>query len=369
MRGSPPWAGLLAAVLVLLVDRLTFEDVSVWRFLLERIPTGDTMEHGVADDRVTLGELAESPPERPLVMFVGNSRVNSGLRLPAFRKDARLRAGTMTKTAHGGVRPYEFASLLEESRAFHPDVVVTILTEFETHRSLQLLTHMGQASGQAYRDYMGLLGPQILFRERSGVLALGLGTLLDGYRYRRQVGSAGLDELRRFERETGGLGGVGPQASEEPIVLAGEPPLEVDMGRVLKNAREELPHVTPSTLRNQILQCLDVAPGPQAQVQMTLIERALRRLVADGADILIVEAPIHPIGRSLYRQQARDESHAWVASLAEDPHIHWLRVEDTGSYEAQDWSDLTHVHDEGALRLSYATALRLAEILDQRASR
>lgn len=365
--GGFPWAGLAALVLVVAFDRVAFSHPATWEWALEAIPPSDTMEHGVANDRnaqLALDAVDEHP--RPHVMLVGNSRVNRGLIKPIIARSGIDSGGTLTKLAHGGVRPYDLACMLDELGEHEPDLVVTVITEFETHRPMQFLTHMGNARRRTYLDLLTELELPDMLGDRDGLLGMGLATLLDGYRFRRQMGSARLDDYRRFPKL---LREGRPAYTEAPVAVHGDPPLELNVAEAMKTFKRELPDAPLIIIRRQVEQSNSVTTGAHAELQQALLERALMRLVEAGSDVLIVEAPIHPEAVALYAPAAREQARAWARGLAEHEQVHWLPVETFDPLPDDCWADLSHLSRPASERMSNVAAKHIKRILGERAAR
>ena len=99
---------------------------------------------------------------------------------------------------------------------------------------------------------------------------------------------------------------------------------------------------------------------------MTLVRRAVERLRAAGADVILVEAPLSPMAAEYYDATIREEFVAFARDLARDPGVHFVPLERSPRYPEEELIDLVHLKPAGAQKLTAAILGALREILEER---
>lgn len=355
----PPWAGALALVLVLLVDATLFDRFAPWAWLRARMADDKHMELGVANDRMGLRDAAERPPRQRLVAVLGSSRAERGLRR-AFLAQGELRRAAFLRLCHAGIGPYQMRALAAEVAETRPDVVVLLLSEFDTHRPPRLQTNLATGDLRAVADLARLAGAGFTLEHRDAFLGLALASLLDAYRYRDMWAAAGLSRWRNFlpdhvvRRQ---------DLSEAPPVFDGEQPLPLNVPEALETLAQLLPDVSEQTRRAELLQLRSVARGPHVELHTRLIERTVDVFREAGAQVLIVEGPLHPVVQRIARPEPIEEFRAFARRLEQRDGVEVLWLAQSGPFPASAFGDLTHLDDLGTARLCSAVRARVAEML------
>lgn len=341
-----PWAGLTALLLVLAVDQLGLGLHGPWKRLESLVPPQAGMERGLVRDRLALRTMAENDdPQRLLV--IGSSRVQKGF-LSSKLRQAFGDQAAVYRFAHPGMEAFETRALVEELGVRRGDVVLFLWSEFDTHRPLIASAATSPASWRSTVELARRVGWRQTWQERQAFLRLLLADGLATYRYRPVLGQAGLWSLRRF-----------PGRQGKPPAIAGPRPLidnqasrrPIDKERGVERAQRFLPDVGPRALWAQIGQCNQIAAGPHVAVNMALRRSTLELLRQAGAEVVIVEGPVHPVARTFYDPGLRQETVEFLDRQRRDLGVHLVLAEQIGELGPGHFSDLTHVNERGCRRL------------------
>ena len=340
-----PWAGLLAVLIILAVDRWALDDSRDWSRVLQHIGVERRLEVGLARDRVQLRKLDHLHEAYATALVLGNSRMAAGFQFDAFSKEVRGRIG---KLAHAGFNPLELRSLLSEVVEREPTVVMLLLSEFDTHAPLRLTPQaMGEDLGAVWELAL-TTPPGFVHEHRTDLLRMVLVSTLRGYRLRTVLGAAGLDEWRRF-------------ATDERWPVINEERAEPALGRRVPMPRgiETLigeggvfpPEAGPS-IRQQASLLMALAGGAQADVQMQLVGSLVAGLREAGVRVVILEGPLHPIASHLRQPALRAEFVTFMQELSTDEGVSFVPLTEQPGYSPAEFTDLTHLNAAGAGRLS-----------------
>lgn len=139
---------------------------------------------------------------------------------------------------------------------------------------------------------------------------------------------------------------------------AGGSPAGVDRLAELDAARLAFPTASPEQLARQVDACLQVRRGPHAELRTGLASDVLRRLLARGAFVVLVEAPLHPATRRLFERPIRNELLEQLAPLASDG-LMVLTEQQTGPFPPSEFDDLLNLGQVGRARLAGELKRRL----------
>ena len=316
-----PWAGLLAAALLLALDASVLGTRGPWAMLAERVRGAGAAPSGVANDRLALREVRSAPPGRPRVFVLGSSRAAAGFDAEvaqhAFPGVAFARLG------HPGVDPFVMRSLAEEVIAAHAAAAVLVLSEIETHRPLRLEPIPGPGASAvslaAVADLLAETGPGFAWRNRESLYRLLVSSALRGYRYRDVLRHAGLLDLIEFPLAAGRLSRPAPaMLGMHPIALGEDfrNPVTPSMRRRLAEVLAALPRRWQIAALPEVDILREVTPGIHSDVQLALVRRTVERLREAGVGGVGVAAPVHPPRPPMVPPQRRVDCRPVGASLS-----------------------------------------------------
>jgi hypothetical protein len=350
LTGRLPWAALLAALLVLGVDRFVLGTRGPWRFLEAHVPRQHFLEHGITKDRIALQEAQRDAVATRPVFVLGSSRARMGFARDAISTESPL--GTpVYKLAHAGIGPFELRSAIDELLSFDPATVVWMLSEFDTHGPVRPVPGGAFASLSAVAELVDVMGIQRAAAHRQILLRLGVDGLLNSYRYRSVLGRAGGNSLRRF---------AVPDAPPEPPITS--TPVVIPAGRPKRLSRAEhqrLARVIQKRFGRSLgverAQARSITRGPHAEAQMALLRRGVARLRAHGVAVIVVELPLHSMATPYYDTSIRQDFLDFVGTLVAEHGVRFVALEDSGPFVDGDFLDLTHMGPAGAAKLTAAT--------------
>ncbi len=355
-----PWAALLAVALLFASDAAVLGPWGVWEWLAARDPEQRAL------NRLALARVREAPSGDPRAFVVGTSRVQEGFDAALARRE--LPGVAIGKLGQPRFEPFVIRQLADDLRAARASAVVILLSEFDTHRPLRLepVPDPGTASLAALVDLLRATGPRFAIAQRTALYRLVACSVLDAYRYRPILHTAGLGRFREFRfDERFGRGERGDPF--RPIALWGG-----TRHVVAEAARRSTFDLFPPAIgsfmgRMQAGTVGEITRGPHVAVQQALIRRSVEVLLGGGARVAIVEAPLHPAAADLYEPALRQEFLAFARSLQAELGIAFLPLESFEPYAESDFADLVHVGPEGVRKLtrSLVAGLRAAGIRAQ----
>jgi hypothetical protein len=358
---------VLALALIVAVESFAFDRPALWQAVSAAIPEGRRdMYGGTALDELAAARLAADERGGPTVAFLSSSRGQCAWPLEELPADQRP-PWQMALMTHPGIRPLHMLLQADRLARLQPDVVVLMLSEFDTHRALALVPHVLGDSPSAVLALASLLDPAVVWEHRQTLARFALASVLPSYRFRRVFGLAGLDRYRSFGRRAGqGQGGGWPEAIpvSQPLSLTRH-----QLDRVTRAVRDSMPAVDVESdrFRNQLGTMQAITRGPHAQVQMEIVRQTVERLVDAGIDVLLVEGPVAALPAELYDPMARYEYRSLAEQLAAAPSVHLLTSDESGPFALEAFRDLFHLDDEGAARMTAATLAAVEGVLRQRA--
>jgi hypothetical protein len=343
-----PWAGLLALVLLLAVDRVALGPHGIWGWLAIDDP------NSAARSRLELQQLRAAPSGQPRVVVVGTSRVIDGFD-PAEAK--RLMPGTaFAKMGYPRFEPFTIRLLVDDLIDSGADAVCLIASAQDTHRPLRLEPVPGSsgASLAALWDLVREAGPAFAVENRTSLYRLAASSLLNAYRFRVDLRRAGLDDLRRFPLEPRlGKPPYEPDDPFRPTALWGaerNPPPPPPARRSTMDLFPPLMDQWQATLQAGTMQ--EITRGEHVAVQMALYRRAVQRLREAGIEVVIIEGTAHPAAADFYDTSIRADFRAFADALVEDFGVRFVRLTEMAPLAESDFYDLLHTNAEGAAKIT-----------------
>ena len=370
-----PWGGALALAIVLAVECFGLGLHGPWATLAAAFPYGARdVDGGVALDRLALAGLADRTGSEPRVVFMGSSRAERGWDRSLLPDDERPDWQPAALT-HPGLRPLQLRLATGEVADASPDVVVLLLSEFDTHRALQLVPRvLGDRLGPLF-ELVDLIGATTAWEQRATLLRFGLAALLPSYRFRPVIGRAFTDRWRRFE----GLGASGAGDADGgdpswPVAIPGGTPraasaAELEADLVAIEACMPKVNARGRGVTGQLGSLQSITLGAHADAQQALLESAVAELRAAGSDVLVVEGPLAPLPAPLHDAATRDAFRAFARHLVDAYGAHLLLTDESGPFELEDFGDPVHLDEQGALKLTRATVAAVDRVLQARAAR
>lgn len=352
-----PWAGLLALLALLALDRTAFGLRGTWAALAARDPLG------VATAQLALLDAVRTESARPRVLVVGTSRVVDGF---ATRLAAeQLPAAEWVKVAHPRFDPFTIRALVPELLRARPDAVVFVWSELDTHRPLRLEPVPGSSAASlgAVWDLVRATGWEFALENRQSLYRLAATSALEGYRYRAALFQAGLDERRRFALDAR----LKPRRAIARIF--GDPVYwDAQPNPVSPAQRSELlasfgPGADARFVDLSIDFVAEITPGRHVALQQGLLARSVEMLRAHGIEVLVVEGPLHPRAATLYDAGLRRDFLAFMARLQREQGVRFTPLEELPAFAPGDFKDLLHTHGPGTRKLTGAVVRALRQTL------
>lgn len=353
-----PWAGLVALALVLGADRLVWRRADLWEALGARLellpPALVRVERGIVEDRLGLLRVERAAPEKKRVLLMGSSRAQDGFVFEAVPEEL-----VVAKITHAAISPLETSLFAHEAAAVRPDLFVLMFSELDTHKPARIVPRAGFADLRVVGELVLHAGAAFLLDERVELERLSVASVLDTYRYHDVLARAWTDEALGFVPGEGGrLPALVARDLEDPNDVEADLTGKEDVLERLSGGRRR--RIAPATLN--LLTA--IRPGGHARLNQSLIERAVRILRAAGSEVLIVEAPLHPVSYELYDHAlTRADFQAFVGRLHDELGVHLFPLEESGPYVADDFDDPLHLRPPRGRELGRATLERAAAIL------
>jgi hypothetical protein len=360
-RGRLPLAGVLALLVLLAIEWSCYGSVAVWEEPAGRIPGRAMHPAGTARARLALDRAAELGHGQPFSFVIGSSRALYGY-APEHLPGEEHPPENVFEIVHPQLYCYEMLAYAHELAGLRPSEVVLLVSEFDTHRPLELMTGSASASLGALAFLIKELPVETRIDEHVSLSRLGLEAVLESYRYRRILGVAGADDLRIFDlgpgRSSAGRGHLvrvlGPGPVMSPSRAEVESIVEVLGGgnaRVGNRAYFKSHHLVKPISR-----------GEHARVQMALLRRAIAVLREAGITVIVVETPLSPLAALLYDTTTRRDFLDFAQTLQRDYGIDFVSLDPANPYLQSDFGELVHLAPAGARRMTRTVdrALRVA---------
>jgi hypothetical protein len=351
-RGSRalPWAGLLAAALLLAGDRLVLGPDGPWQWFVSPDP------HSTAATRLALKELRAAPPGAPRVAVVGTSMVLDGFDPEVAAR--RMPGVHFAKLAHPRFEPFVLLQLVDELVAARVDAVVLVLCELDTHRPLRLEPVPG-ASGASLAALVELLRATDLrfaFENRTSLYRLLAASAAGMYRFRADLALRVPPRLREFAVDAR-LGRPGRAAGERPEVFRPAALWDARHNAVPVSAQRHTfdlfpPQMDQFKARLEAGTLQEITAGHHAVVQQRLLRRAIEKLREAGIQVVIVQGVMHPASQDYYDPALREAAAEFCRSLARELGAHFVPASALEPLAESDFYDVIHVNRQGAAKMT-----------------
>lgn len=365
--GGFPWAGLATVLLVIALDLAVFGRAWPWILVQRELTTENLLAAGVTSDHRALAELDAAPPGVARVALLGSSRLQAvlagggGAVLAGDAGVAGSGNGTfaVAALAHAGLEPFGMLALADRLAALRADVVLLLLSEFDTHRAPDARPAAAVGSPAAVGELVAALGPRRAWDSRAWLERLALASAFAAYRHREVAQAYGLGRLRRFEGVRRTRRGSGDANGAAGLAAQSETRPDLDVRRRLQ-IRAGLAREASQWREAERSRIRSIAWGPHVAVQMRLVAAAVDRLRASGATVVLFEAPLSPSAAELYDVATRDAFREFARALASRAGVRFAPLREP--FAEDDFVDHSHANARGAARLgrSIAAAVRAA---------
>jgi hypothetical protein len=191
---------------------------------------------------------------------------------------------------------------------------------------------------------------------------LTLEALLDSFRYRRILGAAGADALRKFD--LGSKKGVMDRGHIAMILGPGplEQPSRETVHEIIERLGDGDRRRGGRIFMKSSLLVSPITRGEHARVQMALLREAITTLRRADITVIVVETPLSPLASALYDAGTRQDFLAFMTSVQHDHDIRFVPLDPARPYLESEFGDLVHLTPAGARRLTRTVnrALRIA---------
>lgn len=364
-----PIAGVAALALVIMADRVALGRGGPWEVLREGLPFGSStaLERGLATDQVELQRLSDAKLAGPRAIVLGSSRANAAFNRAWVPQEVQDRL-VIAKLAHGGVGPFELRVMVEEVLSSDPAIVIFFLSEFDTHHPFSIAPSGPTFHWPAVRDLARLIEGRFFVQQRTRFLRLIAARWSRTYRFRgvlrrgllAESWQFHLDEPRLSQVRTAGVDWVGRDRRESRVSLPAP-----ERERFFAAARDALPDLPDRGLRAQMGQITTIELGPDVAIQMGLLWATFERLRGSGVEVIMVEAPVHPVAEAFVDPSAREDFQQFAKQAEKRLGIHLIPLQDSGPFGPEDYSDLTHLAGHAGKRLTRRTVELVVRVLEQ----
>jgi hypothetical protein len=341
-------AGLLALVLVIVLDAVVVSAWFPWSALVSRVRPEQSVYWGVTRDRAELARVA-AREDAIRVGILGSSRGHTGF-LREWAEEA-MEGVAFAQLSHALQDPATVHALVPDLIDAGIDVAVLTMSHVDTHRPVRLepLPAKSTARLSTLMPLVEVGGFAWLFEHREAAYRIATAQLSNLYRFRDNLGRAGANGLREFALDARLEG-------KRRVQLLGTPVLgEAGPARLAaKRERALLSRVLPHQQRwpLQLAWFKEVRDGPQVTAQMAWLERSIDDLVAAGVRVVIAECPVHGIGKRVSQPGTEEAFRAFAAEQARRKGVFGLPLDDAVPYTMADYLDLFHLNERGAARFT-----------------
>ena len=345
--GRIPWAGLLAVLIVLLLDRTLLGPSGAWDWNLMRAEklTFRSIYAGVLADRRALKAARAIDAAETKVFVVGSSRADQAFL--AVLAEAAMPESHFFKLTHTLMDPFATRATVGELLAAGADVVVLPLSEIETHRPLRIepLPATSVADPWTAIELGRAAGLRFSWDNRSSFQRILVAKLLNGYRFRDVVGRALLNPLRDFDPPERLLGRRMPEMRGDAVM--GNPM----RGNLEREVIWQLASQLPPRLERKSRQLpwfAEVQRGLHAKLQMDLVASTVDALVEAGVRVVVLDCPSHPIGASVQQEGARERFVEFAQGLVRPGSVRLIMRDELPALRDEHFRDLLHLSQSGA---------------------
>lgn len=345
-----PWAGGIALLIILLIDRGLVEAALPWEWIEARIPEQSLGASGVAGDRVALAKWDDAPLEKQRLVVIGASRADAGFQ-PELLGPEALADLAVAKLAHPGLMAFETLSLVDDVLDREPAVAVLLFSEVETHHPFELTAFLSAGSASALWDLVVAGGSSLVATHTTDLYRLWLASISNLYRYREVFDRAGFDSWRNFALDAR----FGRPDNLADLLERYDPvnPLaDSDRLHFEELVRTKLTPKGAIWAIFETIQLRSLVRGDHVALQRELFRRSIERLRDAGCRVILVEPPLFPPATILYDPTLRDDFVAFARSLEEESGVTLILREAQPEYATDDFLDLTHVNRRGAAKLT-----------------
>lgn len=345
-----PWALLIAALTIWIVDGLALGVDGPWPWLMKHSPPRGG-QRGVVMERLSQKEIRDRPAETRGVFVAGSSRALHGFDRNALGLDTE-RGLMVAQVGRPSMGPFEIHSATADLLRMNPDAVVIFASEFDTHRPIQVVPNRSSGNVTAIVSLMNDIGPGNLWRQRHDIYRLFLVEALHSYRYRDVLGHTILNRFRRFRVDDERFPkGKKPRAGSLNIGATTGKDYRAAQNATYRRLLPQLPEDSVR-FRAQVRQIYNIRPGTHVEIQQRQLRRAVEALSRGGVMVLVVEAPLHPLAVEIYDTSLRQEFLDFARALETLPGVTFLPLELHEPFTAEDFMDLTHLNRDGAARFT-----------------
>lgn len=339
---------ILALATLVAADRLVLGAGGPWAAIQQRIDRDHRFEWGVADDRLAIQRVRSAPPSRLRAFVAGSSQARAAFHVEVLAEPPPD-AVVFGRIAHGGFDTFAMRAMVGEILNVEPDAVVLVLSPLDLNSRLSVLPQSSFGSLPATLDLARETGPAFAFKHRQTFYRLLAADLINSYRHRQVLDRAFAGRLRRA-----GLDRPGP--SDRLVVRNGT------RKRLPRARRQQLtsqllaqfPDLDPDRVTYGFRRIYHLTRGEHSRINRGLVQRTVRRLTRAGVEVVIVEAPFHPLASEIYDLTIRDDFLHFGSSLERDLGVRFVPLESSGPFEAEDFHDPVHVGASGTAKLTRA---------------
>ena len=356
-----PLAFLIAVAMVLIADSWVLGVHGPWKTVVDRMEHGGPLA-GIVYDRLALRWVLERKDHQVGAFVIGSSRALHGFKSVHMGPETRKQM-VLQKIAHPSVGPFEIRSMADEVLDVEPDAVVIIASEFDTHRPIWIVPKMTFGSFSAIRDFALETGARFSFNFRNNLYRLGMVAALNSYRYRDVLGASHFDRISTFELDERFPQKSTPRASSINFGKEPDPQRTKARHQLYRKMLPQFPEDS-ARYRTELAQIFSIRRGSHPKIQENLIERAIRRFRAAGTEVILAEAPLHPLSSQIYDTSIRQDFLDFAKRMETDHGTHFIPLESSGPFPAEDFLDLTHLKGDGSKRFSTKIIQTLHQVLN-----
>ena len=360
-----PLAGIIALLALVLIDASLGSGSFPWSEVVPRVKPVQSVYWGVARDRAELARLDSAPASARRVVVMGSSRGHTG-----FREEmaaAAMPDVVFAKLAHALQDPVTIHALMPEVIAAGIDVLVLPMSHMDTHRPIRLEPLPAKSTSRmaTMLDLIDATGVDFAVENREPMYRVALAGVSNLYRFRDSLGRSGINAAREFTLDARLEGKRG-------VLLRGPPVLgKPSPTRLRPELEQGLLSPLPERQRSWVYQLAwfaEARKGLHADIQMNLLRDIVRDVREAGASVLLVECPVHPIGKVLEGQSAEAQFHQLARELANDRGVWFHPLSASPRYWLDDFDDLFHLNDVGGTRFTQTILELLPAALSPEAS-
>lgn len=344
---------IAALLLVLTLDHTLLGKSGPWSNIASRITPFGGLHWGVGQERALLKRLGQRPSEVSSVVVMGTSRAFAGFD-PALAEELVPRARFATM-ARPNLDPVSVRFLAPEVADARTNLVVLMLSEFDTHRPLRLepIPDKSVADLRALGQLIAITDTAFFVQNRESLYRIAASSISRAYRFRGLLGIGYLNRLRDFplsdrlaEPSLPRIRGKTALGRATPTLLSPEraQPLIRQLSKRFRNNEMHLAWIA------------EIHNGPHVTVQMRLVRNTVAYLHERGIEVLLVETPLHKISLKITPTNARGDFVAMAVELAQLPGVEFISLNQMPRFRPADFSDLLHLNDLGKQKLTTAIA-------------